>query len=281
MPCLTINDALINVETWGSGTPLVLLHGFMGSARTWEMHLPAFTDQHQVIVPDLLGHGLSEAPVDPSRYNMACCIADLAAILDYYHLDRVHLLGYSLGGRIGLAFAIKYPDRVGSLVLESASPGIADPIERRKRVAADEALAEWLERDRLAAFVDYWERLPLFASQTHLPAHVQAALRSQRMQNRVEGLANSLRGVGAGAQPTLWDRLTGVALPCLVIVGALDAKFIDIGQAIVQRLPKARLVVVPGAGHTVHLEQPVAFDRLVLDHLADHSVTYRPSAETG
>ncbi len=281
MPCLTINDALIKVETWGSGTPLVLLHGFMGSTRTWSDHLAAFTERYQVIAPDLLGHGLSNSPAHPARYSMACCIADLAAILDYYHLDRVHLLGYSLGGRIALSFAVKHPARVASMVLESASPGIGDALERRKRVAADEALAERLERDGLAAFVDYWERLPLFASQTHLPGHIRAVLHSLRMQNNVEGLANSLRGVGSGAQPSLWDQLPGLGVPSLLVVGALDAKFIDIGQATVQRLPKARLVVVPGAGHTVHLEQPAAFDRLVLDHLDEHTINYRREMETG
>jgi 2-succinyl-6-hydroxy-2,4-cyclohexadiene-1-carboxylate synthase len=276
MPCLTIADALINVETWGSAAPLVLLHGFMGSARTWQENLPAFTDQYRVIAPDLLGHGLSAAPPDASRYSMACCIADLAAILDHYRLDRVHLLGYSMGGRVALSFAVAYPERVASLILESASPGLADPVERRRRVAVDEALAERLEHDGLAAFVDDWERLPLFASQRRLPAHTQAALRSQRMQNNARGLANSLRGMGTGVQPSLWDRLAGVAMPTLIVVGALDSKFVDIGQAMAQRLPQARLAIVPGAGHTVHLEQPIAFDRLVLDHLAEHSVNERP-----
>jgi 2-succinyl-6-hydroxy-2,4-cyclohexadiene-1-carboxylate synthase len=276
MPCLTVHDALINVETSGSGAPLVLLHGFMGSARTWDAHLPTFAGRYQVIAPDLLGHGLSAAPADSARYRMACCIADLAAILDHYRLDRVHLLGYSMGGRVALSFTVAHPERVASLILESASPGLADPEERRKRVTADEALAERLERDGLAAFVDNWEQLPLFASQRHLPAQTRAALRSQRMQNNAGGLANSLRGMGTGAQPSLWDRLAGVAMPTLLVVGALDPKFVDIGQAMAQRLPQARLTIVPGAGHTVHLEQPAAFERLVLDHLAECGVSGRP-----
>lgn len=276
MPCLTIHDALINVETWGTGAPLVLLHGFMGSVRTWDAHLPAFGEQFRVIAPDLLGHGLSEAPADPERYSMAYCVADLTAILDYYHLDRVHLLGYSMGGRVALSFAVHHPERVASLILESASPGIADPIERQTRVMADVALAERLEHDSLASFVDYWERLPLFASQRRLPDYTQASLRSQRMQNSARGLANSLRGLGTGVQLSLWDRLVEVAAPTLLITGELDTKFVKIGQTMAQELPNAQLVVVPGAGHTVHLEQPVAFNRLVLDHLAECSVNERP-----
>jgi 2-succinyl-6-hydroxy-2,4-cyclohexadiene-1-carboxylate synthase len=248
----------------------------MGSARTWQAHLPAFTDRYRVIAPDLIGHGLSAAPADSAHYSMARCIADLAAILDYYRLDSVHVLGYSMGGRVALSFAVAHPERVASLILESASPGIADPEERRKRVTADEALAERLERDGLAAFVDHWEHLPLFASQRHLPAQTRAALHSQRMQNNAGGLANSLRGMGTGVQPSLWDRLAGVTMPTLIIAGALDVKFVDIGQAMAQRLPQARLAIVPGAGHTVHLERPAAFERLVLDHLAECGVSGRP-----
>ena len=284
MSRLNINDLHFNVEMQGSGEPLILLHGFMGSTRTWDRHLPAFSNHAQVIAVDLLGHGLSDVPPTPARYQMERCTIDLAAIFDHFGLNSVHLLGYSMGGRVALSFAAAYPDRVRSLVLESSSPGIAHPAERASRVARDEAQAEQLERDGLAAFVDYWEKLPLFTSQASLPDAIRANLRSHRMQNSVIGLANSLRGLGTGVQPSLWDRLAGLDMPSLLIVGALDAKYLEIGQAMTGRLPKARLAIVPEAGHTVHLEQPDRFDRLVLDHLAQfsaNSANYRPQAEMG
>ncbi len=274
MPRLTVNGIALNVECGGSGEPLVLLHGFMGSATTWDRHRPAFEDRYLTVAVDLPGHGLSDTPADPSRYSMERVIADLAAVFDMYQLDSVHLLGYSMGGRVALHFAAAYPDRVRSLVLESALPGLADPAERRARIDSDEALAQRLERDGLAAFVDAWARLPLFASQDRLPEPIRADLRAQRLQNSVQGLANTLRGLGAGVQSPLWDRLIDVKTPTLLIAGGLDAKFAAINRDMAAIMPRAQLVIVPDAGHTVHLEQPVLFDRLVLEHLAEHSASH-------
>jgi 2-succinyl-6-hydroxy-2,4-cyclohexadiene-1-carboxylate synthase len=273
MPRFAVNGIGLNVETGGSGEPLVLLHGFMGSARTWANHRPAFEDHYLTVSVDLPGHGLSDAPPDPSRYRMERVIADLAAALDQRRLDSVHLLGYSMGGRVALHVAVAYPDRVRSLVLESASPGLADSAERRARIDSDEALAQRLECDGLASFVDYWAQLPLFASQERLPEPVRADLRAERLQNNVQGLANTLRALGTGVQSPLWDRLAAVKTPTLLIAGALDTKFVAINRDMADAMPRAQLVIVPDAGHTVHLEQPAVFDRLVLAHLAEHSAS--------
>jgi 2-succinyl-6-hydroxy-2,4-cyclohexadiene-1-carboxylate synthase len=205
---------------------------------------------------------------------MECVIADLAAVFDQCRLDAAHLLGYSMGGRVALHFAAAYPERVRSLVLESASPGLADPAERRARIDSDEALAQRLEREGLAAFVDDWARLPLFASQERLPESIRADLRAQRMQNNVHGLANTLRGLGTGVQSPLWDRLADVKTPTLLVVGALDAKFVAINRAMAKTMPRAHLAIVPDAGHTVHLEQPVIFDRLVQNHLTKYGARH-------
>jgi 2-succinyl-6-hydroxy-2,4-cyclohexadiene-1-carboxylate synthase len=267
MPRLTVNGIALNVECGGSGEPLVLLHGFMGSASTWADHRRAFDERYSTVAVDLPGHGLSDAPADPARYRMERLVADLAAVFDRCQLNSAHLLGYSMGGRVALHFAVAYPHRVRSLVLESASPGLADPAERRARIGSDEALAQRLERDGLAAFVEAWERLPLFASQERLPEPIRADLRAQRLHNSVPGLANTLRGLGTGVQSPLWDRLPDVQTPTLLIVGALEAKFAAINRDIANAMPCAQLVIVPDAGHSVHLEQPAIFDRLVLDHL--------------
>ncbi|WP_376796850.1 2-succinyl-6-hydroxy-2,4-cyclohexadiene-1-carboxylate synthase [Thermogemmatispora sp.] len=244
---------------------LVLLHGFTGSALGWGPFLEEFAAAGwRVIALDLHGHGLSEAPADPRRYSMEHCRADLLEALRQLGIAPAQaiLLGYSLGGRIALYCSFSGFFR--ALILESASPGIADPQERELRRRHDEALAASLEREGLAAFVTRWEQQPLFASQQRLPAEKRAALRAQRLANRPEGLAGSLRGVGTGVQPPLHARLPELQLPVLLICGALDEKFCAIGQEMAQRLPHATLAIVPEAGHTVHLEQPRRFAELVL-----------------
>lgn len=264
----------LNVEEAGpAGTPpdrpvLLCLHGFTGSTATWRPFLPAWTRRFRVLAVDLLGHGRSDAPPDPARYAMAESVADLVEVLDRLAVDEAAVLGYSMGGRVALALALEAPRRVGALILESASPGIADPEERRARLAADGALADAIERDGVPAFVERWERQPLFASQARLDAGVREALRAQRLANVPRGLAASLRGLGTGIQPSYWDRLGEVGAPAILVAGALDRKFCDIARAMHTAMATSRLAIVPDAGHAVHLERPDDFSHLVLDFLA-------------
>lgn len=267
MPRLSVNGVTLNAETAGAGPALVLLHGFTGSAAGWAAHLPSFAAAHTTIAIDMLGHGGSDAPLEAARYGIERAAADVLAVLDRLAIPRAAVLGYSMGGRAALFLAAAAPERVTALILESASPGIADPSERAVRRAQDADLADSIERDGVQAFVDRWERLPLFATQARLPAGVRAAVRAQRVAHSAHGLASSLRGLGQGTQPPLFDRLPGVAMPALLIAGALDERYAALGREMSRAMPRARLVVVPDAGHTVHLEEPEAFQRAVLDFL--------------
>jgi 2-succinyl-6-hydroxy-2,4-cyclohexadiene-1-carboxylate synthase len=256
----------IGIEQWGQHgqTPLVLLHGFTGSTDSWsELFAPLAALGLRVVGIDMLGHGQSDAPDDPTRYSIEHCRADIVEILQTLGIaaGEAILLGYSMGGRIALYTALGGFFR--ALILESASPGITDASEQERRRLNDAALARRIERDGVAAFVTYWEQLPLFASQQALPKWQQAALHRQRLNNRAEGLANSLRGVGTGSQPALHEQLATLAIPTLVIAGELDGKYCGIAREMAQRLPHSQLVTVPGVGHTVHLEQPDTFIKLI------------------
>jgi 2-succinyl-6-hydroxy-2,4-cyclohexadiene-1-carboxylate synthase len=193
--------------------------------------------------------------------------ADLAELLTRRAAAPAHWLGYSMGGRLALYVAVRQPGVVRSLTLVSATAGLATAAERQARRAADEALAARIERDGVAAFVDEWERNPLFAGLARLPGEARAALHEQRLNNSPVGLANSLRGMGAGAQPSLWARLAAVAAPSLLIAGELDAKFVTLNQRLAAVIPQATLRLIPDAGHTVHLEQPEAFLSTVTNFL--------------
>lgn len=173
-----------------------------------------------------------------------------------------------MGGRLALYMAARRPDVVRSLILESASPGLADAAQRRERRRQDEQLAERIESGGVAAFVDAWEQLPLFASQKHLPDEVEDKLRRQRLNNSARGLARSLRGMGTGVQPSLWAELPGIGQPTLLLAGALDAKFVAINREMAVALPDGQLRLIEKAGHTIHLEQPALFAEVVAGFLS-------------
>lgn len=267
MPRLPVNGVHLNVEQAGAGPPLVLLHGFTGSAAGWAEHSEAFAQSHAIAAVDLLGHGLSDAPDDPVRYGIGYATEDILSVLDALGIRRAGLLGYSMGGRVAISLAVVAPERLSALILESASPGILDAGTRRERAAADAELAAAIEQDGVEPFVDRWERLPLFASQTALPDEARRYLRARRLRNNPTGLANSLRGLGQGVQPPMHEYLQQIRVPTLLIAGGLDPAYCEMGQEVRAMIPHARLEVVPGAGHTVHLEQPERFRALVLEFL--------------
>ena len=269
MTRVNVGDVSLNVQIQGAGPALFALHGFTGSIETWRPFLTDWTNRRTVVCIDLLGHGESDAPADPEYYRIERCVADLVAIADQLGYARFDLLGYSLGGRVALHLAAGAPERVRSVILESASPGIVDPVDRQARRDSDEDLAKLLERDGVQAFVDRWEQVQLFASQRGLPADVRARLRAQRLRSNPVGLAQSLRGIGAGVMPPVHPFIRCVQASTLVVVGGLDLKYVATGRELAEQLPKARLQIVPGAGHAVHLERLAAFNEAVVAFLEE------------
>jgi 2-succinyl-6-hydroxy-2,4-cyclohexadiene-1-carboxylate synthase len=254
-----VNGLEFHVDVDGEGQPLLLLHGFTGSVRNWDLVRGRLLEHYRLILVDLIGHGQSPSPGDSDRYTLEWAVRDLVGVLDGLELPRADVLGYSMGGRLALRLAIDAPERVRTLLLESASPGIADSAERLVRSRADEELAARIERDGVAAFVGQWEQQPLLALAAHVPPDIRAAQHEQRLRNTRTGLANSLRGGGAGRQTPLWDRLGALRLPVRLIVGERDSRYCAIARRMIELLPKAELSVCQQAGHTVHLDQPTRF----------------------
>jgi 2-succinyl-6-hydroxy-2,4-cyclohexadiene-1-carboxylate synthase len=264
---LLVNGVHLNVEVSGEGPALLLLHGFTGDVSTWEPFFDRWAS-FKLIRVDVIGHGRSDSPSEPARYSMAHAVEDLLAILDQLGVRQTALLGYSMGGRLALHIALAAPERLWALVLESASPGIADPKERKARVASDNVLADSIERDGLEAFVDRWQSQPLFSSQASLPPEVFEHQRRQRLASNPIGLANSLRGMGAGRQDYLISRLPELSLPTLLIAGALDERYTALTNDMSQAIPHSAVAIIQDAGHAAHLEQPDGFAELAGDFLS-------------
>lgn len=263
----TINEMTYAYDVTGEGEPLLLFHGFTGSQKTWDSFIPVWSKYFQVITVDLPGHGKTDSPRDIYRYSTESTVQDLVQLLDHLQINQVHLLGYSMGGRLALSFAFTHPERVKTLILESASPGLQTQSERRSRIEQDEQLAKMIEEQGIFIFVQYWENITLFSSQKRLPKLVQEKVRQERLQQNPLGLANSLRGLGTGKQPSWWEDLSNLQVPTYIIVGGLDEKFKQIGKSMVEMLPQARLVTVPDAGHAIHVEKQGKFGTMIVDIL--------------
>lgn len=242
-------------------TTTVVLHGFTGSAAAMAPLTSRLLDP--VLALDLPGHGSGPISDDPADYTMAAAVAGVVSATA--HLERFALVGYSMGSRVSLHVALAHPDRVTSLALIGARPGIDDATARAERIAADEALADRIESEGIEWFADYWADRPLFATQrTRLSVDKQAELRSQRLACDPRGLAHSLRGMGAGAVDPIGCRLSELSMPCALIAGSDDAKFAAIAQQMAAAMPRATVCTIPDAGHAAHLEAPKATATVVI-----------------
>ncbi|MGA1845009.1 MAG: 2-succinyl-6-hydroxy-2,4-cyclohexadiene-1-carboxylate synthase [bacterium] len=247
----------------GDGPTILLLHGFMGSGEDWRPLEGLLGNRFSLLAPDLPGHGRTRIESGDAAYAMPEVARSIIGLLDYLNIETCPLVGYSMGGRVALFLALRYPGRFSRVVLESASPGLETAQERAERVKRDEERARELETGDLAAFLDAWYAQPIFGSLRTHPAF--DGLLQARLQNDPGMLATSLRRMGTGVQPSLWGELPGMKIPLLVLAGERDEKFRIIADRMAKRCPSARMAVIPGCGHSIHVEQPEAFASLVKD----------------
>ena len=272
---LEVDGVRLRAIEEGQGQAVLVLHGFSGDAESMASVAEGLRDRYRVIRLELVGHGGSDSPAEAAAYAMSACVGQVRAAARALELTRPHLLGYSMGGRAALATAVSAPGDFSSLVLIGATAGIADAALREQRIRADRALADRIEAGGIQRFVDEWMALPLFASQARLGAGALARARAQRLRNSPRGLANSLRGMGAGAQTPLHEGLARLVLPILLIVGEEDEKFRGIAADLASKLPDAQIAVLPQAGHAAHLEAPDELRRVVCRFLVENPIGRR------
>jgi 2-succinyl-6-hydroxy-2,4-cyclohexadiene-1-carboxylate synthase len=252
-----------------------MLHGFTQSGRSWHEVISLMPAGWKWVVPDLRGHGETRVrPGAPS--TMDACTVDLETLWEHLGIERTHLVGYSMGGRLALHIAAARPERILSLLTIGAHAGL-DEEAREGRRRGDEALAQRIEKDGLEAFVNYWSGLPMFEGLERRGPSFVAQMRAARMDNHVAGLAESLRGMGAGAMRPVWQNLARVTCPCTFVAGQLDHGYAASARRLAASVPRGRVVIVQRAGHTVHQERPEAFARLLLAHLEAASKRAEPS----
>jgi 2-succinyl-6-hydroxy-2,4-cyclohexadiene-1-carboxylate synthase len=226
----------------------------MGSSEDYCHVIELLRSQYYCIAIDLPGHGKTKVTSDDRAYDFTLTANGIIQLLDCLGIDRTAITGYSFGGRLALYLALAYPDRFDKVMLESTSPGLKTAPERNARILHDAQIIYQLETEHFSDFVMNWYRQKLFTGIDTNPNF--PSLLDRRMSNKPNNLAKSLRYAGLATQPYLGDKLKIHPRPILLLVGALDLKFLSIAQTLTQTSPHITLKIIPHCSHNIHFQQP-------------------------
>ncbi len=241
MPYIERGGAKIFYNSSGQGPVVLLSHGFSATCAMWAGQVAAFKAQYRIITWDMLGHGQSDSPDDPSLYSVDGTVSDMAAILDVCGVERAVIGGHSLGGFMSLAFNVKFPQRVRALMLFNTGPGYK----------SDEARAQWN--------VTTEKQARAFATKG-----LAAVGHSEEMQlgthRTAKGLEHGARGMLAQADAQIIDSLPDIGVPALVLVGEKDRGYLAAADYMTGKIPGGRKALIADAGHAANIHQPAAFN---------------------
>ena len=249
MPKINRDGVGIYYEVHGSGPPLLLTHGYSSTSAMWRGQIEALSKHHKLVLWDMRGHGQSDYPEDPSAYSEALTVADMAALLDEVGANRAIVGGLSLGGYMSLAFHRTHPERVSALLIIDTGPGFKK----------DDARDAWNKRAHDTG--DRFEREGLAVLKS------ASRERSTVSHRDASGLARAARGMLTQRDARVIESLADIKVPALVVVGADDAPFLAASDYMAAKIPTAKKVVIPAAGHAVNIDQPQAFISAVLPFL--------------
>lgn len=247
---------------------ILMLHGFTGSKDDWQFVSDHLIKKFNVIILDLIGHGRSPSPEELDFYKIDSILKQILQIKEHYNLKSFSLLGYSMGGRIAINFALKFPHLIDNLILESTTAGIENENQKKEREKSDLELAEFIENNSIEIFIDYWMNLDIFNTQRRFSNEKINEIRNKKLDNNNLGLANSLRGFSTGVMQPVYNQLKNFEKRTLLITGDLDSKYTELNQKILSLLSNAEHKIIKNAGHNVHLEEPKEFINTVNDFLS-------------
>ena len=265
MPYANVNGVNLYYEEHGSGFPLVWSHEFAGDYRSWKQQVNFFSRRYRVITYNARGYPPSEAPESLDDYTQEQAVDDLRGLLVHLRIERAHIGGLSMGGNVALNFGLTYPEMARSLVVAGTGSGSTDPEPFRRNV---NARADMMREGGMEAMGDY----------SNSPTRVQLLrkdpmgyeeFRSGFLEHSPIGSALTFSGV-QGRRPPIFDleeRMRAMDVPTLIMTGDEDEPCIEPSVFMKRCIPKSGLVVMPQAGHAINLEDPDAFNRIVLDFL--------------
>lgn len=253
-----INFRILTQNLESKNTPIVLLHGFAGSANIWKFLFENLNLDFPLIAIDLIGHGKTSSPNNYEVYTESAQLDQLNKIFIHFNIQEAIFLGYSMGGRLALSYTINYQNKIKGLILESSSPGIEEENIRSKRVKNDLLIAEQIQNNELKVFFSEWYKQPVFSSLRNIPNKLESLIERKTGNNKI-GLINSLKGFSTGNMKSYWKDISKMEIPVLLVCGSLDTKYYEIMQKMNSLISNSTLKVNFGAGHITHLEKPDEF----------------------
>lgn len=248
MAHLTRDGVRIFYEHHGQGPAVLLSHGYGATSHMWAGQIEAFQQRYHIIVWDMRGHGQTDYPEDQDAYSEAHTVGDMAAVLDACGEERAVIGGHSLGGFFTLAFNLAHPRRTRAMMLIDTGPGFKKPEAQEAWNGRTIKRAEDLEARGLAALGGSHE----VQSNKHRSA---------------DGLAKAARGMLTRTDARAIESLPHISVPALVLVGADDERFIAPTDYMAAKIPGARKVVIPDAGHGPNIDQPALFNQAMAEFL--------------
>jgi len=271
---ITSNSVKLNIEHFNSFNrerdTVLLFHGFSGTLEDWRDISTSLDSRFNYTGVDLIGHGKSDSPTDAAKYYPDILIRYIDEILNCLSISKVIILGYSMGGRAALFYAVNQPEKIKGLIIESTTAGIENEKDRNERIKSDEELAQYIEKHNIENFVELWMDKEIFNTQRRFSNEKLSNIKRRKISNSKTGLANSVRGFGTGVTPFLGDKLSTLDFPVLLISGELDSKFTQINSEMVNQFPKAEHKIIANAGHNVHLEESKRFITAVNEFLKNN-----------
>jgi 2-succinyl-6-hydroxy-2,4-cyclohexadiene-1-carboxylate synthase len=242
---------------------LFLLHGFTGSSSDWLNVCFLFDAGFNIYAIDLIGHGKSDSPQNVSCYAPGSQANQIKTVIEKFKGEKNILLGYSMGGRLAVTFAVTFPELIDGLILESSSAGIDNVKEQEKRTERDTKLAEMIMTKPIEEFISSWMDQELFGTLKRFSNSKLDEMKKEKSKSSRTGLANSLRGFSTGLMNFSASELKSLKFPVLLLSGQLDSKFTKINSNLQKQFSKAKHSVVKTSGHNTHLEEPKHFIQIV------------------
>jgi pimeloyl-ACP methyl ester carboxylesterase len=269
MPYATTDDRVkLWYEETGSGQPIVFVHEFAADHRSWEPQMRHFGQRYRCITFSARGYPPSDVPEKPESYSQNRATDDIAAVMDHLKIDKAHVVGLSMGGFATLHFGFRHPARALSLVVAGCGYG-AEKEQQAKFRSEVELVAKSLKDEGMAKFAEKYAYGPTRVQFENKDPRGFAQFKKELAEHSALGSANTQIGV-QGQRPSLYDlldKMRALTVPTLILTGDEDWPCLAPSVLMKREIPSAALAVMPNCGHTINIEDPDQFNRLVGDFI--------------